>query len=60
MGREFNKRELWVKVRGRFQSSGVFDDALRVLEERGYIRIEVVPTEGRPLTKILVNPAVDS
>ena len=36
MGGEFNKRELWVKVRGRFPNSASFDDALRVLEEGGY------------------------
>ena len=59
MNAEFNKRELWVKVRGRFQSAGVFDEALKVLEDNGYICIETIPTEGRPLTKILVNPEVN-
>ena len=62
MGREFNKRELWVKARGRLPSSGGFDDALRVLEDSGYIRIEVIQGEGagRPRVRIQVNPAVDS
>ena len=60
MGGEFNKRELWVKARRRFANSASFDETLRVLEESGYIRIEVIPTDGRPLTKIQVNPAVNS
>jgi hypothetical protein len=60
MGSEFNKQELWGKVRARFAKSAGFDDALRVLEESGYIRIESIPTAGRPMVKILVNPAVNS
>jgi len=60
MGAEFNKRELMIKVRGRLQSSETLDAALKVLEECGYICIEEIPTAGRPLTKILVNPAINS
>ena len=60
MGSQFNKQELWGKVRGRFANSAGFDDALRVLEESGYIRIELIQKEGacRPLVKIQVNPAI--
>lgn len=61
MGSEFGKRELWVKVRGRFPKSDSFDDALRVLEESGYIRLQSIQGEGagRPLVKIQVNPAIN-
>lgn len=60
MGGEFNKHDLWVKVRGRFSNAAGFDDALRVLEESGYIRLQVIQGEGagRPLVKIQVNPEV--
>ena len=59
MGSEFNKQELWQKAKGRFVSAGAFDEALRTLEESGYIRMESVQTSGRPNVRIQVNPAIN-
>jgi hypothetical protein len=56
MGGEFGKQELWQTTRKRFGNSSGFDDALRILEESGYIRAESIPTDGRPMVKIKVNP----
>ena len=62
MGGEFGKQELWQRVRKRFGNADAFDDALRMLEDSGYIRMEVVQGEGagRPRVRIQVNPAVDN
>jgi len=55
---EFNKQGLWQKARRRFQNVEEFDEALQILENGGYIRIEILKTNGRPLTKIKVNPLI--
>jgi hypothetical protein len=52
----FNKQDLWQKARRRFSTADSFDDALKMLEENKYIKVEMRQTKGRPLTSIKVNP----
>jgi len=59
----FTKQEVWQATKGRFANVALLDAALRVLEERGYLRKERVdhPARGRPpAPKFQVNPHVAS
>lgn len=56
---EFNKQDLWQKVKRRFITVDSFDEALQTLEGSGYIKIEIHQTKGRPLTTIKVNPFIN-
>lgn len=56
---EFNKQDLWQKVKRRFITVDSFDEVLQTLEESGYIKIEIHQTKGRPLTTIKVNPYIN-
>ena len=55
---EFKKQDLWQKSCKRLQTAEVFDEALKILESHKYIKVETIPTKGRPMTMIKVNPLV--
>ncbi len=50
------KRELFRQCDGRMHSMEEMEPGLKVLVDRGYIRIEKVKTGGRPTEKIIFNP----
>jgi hypothetical protein len=50
------KRELFRQCDGRMHSMEEMEPGLKVLIDRGYIRIDKVNTGGRPTEKIIFNP----
>jgi putative DNA primase/helicase len=54
----FTKRECFNAMKSTFKRVAAIDDPLSVLEERNYIRSEVLQTGGRPSVKYTVNPEV--
>ena len=50
------KRELFHQCDGRMHSMEEMEPGLKVLIDRGYIRIDKVNTGGRPTEKIIFNP----
>lgn len=55
---EINKSELIQLCNGKFRNVGELTEALKVLDDRGYIRTEKIKTgsKGRPRENILMNP----
>lgn len=56
--RQIAKQKMWQGVKSRFRVAERLDEILQFLEEHGYVRIERVPTGGRPAEYIKVNPAI--
>ncbi len=50
------KRELFRQCDGRMHSMEEMEPGLKVLIDRGYIRIDKIKTGGRPTEKIIFNP----
>lgn len=50
------KRELFRKCDGHMRSIEEMEPGLKILVDRGYIRIDKVSTGGRPTEKIIFNP----
>lgn len=50
------KRELFRQCDGRMHSMEEMEPGLKVLVDRGYIRIDKIKTGGRPTEKIIFNP----
>jgi len=50
------KRELFRQCDGRMRSMEEMEPGLKILVDRGYIRIDKVSTGGRPSEKIIFNP----
>lgn len=50
------KRELFRQCDGRMRSMEEMEPGLKVLVDRGYIRIDKIKTGGRPTEKIIFNP----
>lgn len=55
--RQITKRKMWQGVKSRFKAVEHLNEILTFLEEHGYIRIETLPTGGRPAETIKVNPS---
>jgi hypothetical protein len=53
---ETSKQDLWQGTRGRFKKTEHLDEALKSLEDNGYIIKETNRTKGRPRDTIKVNP----
>lgn len=51
-----NKRKLQQLCDGKIRNTGELTEALKVLEDRGYIKIEKIKTTGRPTENIIMNP----
>lgn len=55
----YKRQILWSKVKGKFSTAEVFDNALEVLRERGFIRVSKVKSErGRDGTTIECHPLI--
>lgn len=50
------KRELFQECDGQIHSVEEFDPCLNILVERGYIRVDKIPTGGRPTERVIFNP----
>ena len=56
--RQVMKQKMWQGIKTRFKDAQRLDEILKLLEERGYLRIEKVATGGRPAECIKINPLV--
>ncbi|MFD0957965.1 YfjI family protein [Paenibacillus chungangensis] len=57
----YKRQTLWSAVKGKFSTAETFDNALAVLEDRGFIRISKVRSErGRDGTQIECHPSITS
>jgi len=55
--KQITKSKMWYGVKQKFKNTESLNHVLLFLEERAYIKVETVPTRGRPAETIKVNPA---
>ena len=58
LGSEFAARDVQQKSWSGLSESAVIKDALDLLVSLDWLRVEVIPTEGRPRTRYVVSPRV--